>query len=144
MKRRLFDCQLASRCEAGGWRTECVFVQRDATGKRCFHWLRCRRVGRHQISFEPGLSSDSLLSLVFVRTAVCVKPAPLTLRREKTADAIWRRGSTFIPAGQDKPRRKSFRGSFVACFGPDSGSPKMKDRSPSSQKLVRRVHWEQN
>ena len=58
----------------------------------------CRRVGRHQISVEPGHRSDSLLSLGFVRTAVCVKPAPLTLRREKTADTIWRPGSTYQQA----------------------------------------------
>ena len=50
-----------SRCEAGGWRTACVFVQRAATGTRCFHRLRCWRVGRHQISFEPGLCLDSRL-----------------------------------------------------------------------------------
>ena len=45
----------------GGWRTACVFVQRAATGRRCFHRLRCRRVGRHQISGQPGLRLDSRL-----------------------------------------------------------------------------------
>ena len=33
-----------------------LFIER-----RCVHRLRCRRVGRHQISFEPGLRSDSRL-----------------------------------------------------------------------------------
>ena len=65
-----------SRCEAGGWRTACVFVQRAATGRRCFHRLRCRRVGRHQISFEPGLRSDSRL---------CEARTPNT---KKTADTM--------------------------------------------------------
>ena len=35
--------------------------QRAATERHCVHRLRCRRVGRHQISFEPGLRSDSRL-----------------------------------------------------------------------------------
>ena len=46
-----------SRCEAGGWRTACVFVQRAATGRRCFHRLRCRRV----------VDIKSVLSLGFVQ-----------------------------------------------------------------------------
>ena len=106
--------------------------QRAATERRCVHRLRCRRVGRHQISFEPGLRSDSLLSLGFVRTAVCVKPAPLTLRREKTADTIGRPGSTGRKTSEPKARRKSFWGSFVACIGPDSGS--RTERTPGERR----------
>ena len=42
------------------------------------------------IGFAAGgwVDIKSVLSLGFVRTAVCVKPAPLTLRRKKTADTM--------------------------------------------------------
>ncbi len=64
------------------------------------------------IGFAAGgwVDIKSVLSLGFVRTAVCVKPAPLTLRREKTADTIWRPGSTCPTSETSEARRKSFRG----------------------------------
>ena len=129
--------------------------QRAATGRRCFHRLRCRRVGRHQISFEPGLRSDSLLSLGFVRTAVCVKPAPLTLRREKTADTIWRPGSTYQQAKTtetSEARRKSFLRTAV-CVKPAPltlrrentadtiGRPGSTGRKTSEPKARRKSFW---
>ena len=57
------------------------FVQGASTGTRCFHRLRCRRVGRHQIMYV-------VVNLGCVWTAVCVQPAPLT-QEDCGDDALW-------------------------------------------------------
>ena len=64
--------------------------QRAATERRCVHRLRCRRVGRHQISFEPGLRSDSRL---------CEARTTNTAKREDCGYNLetWQ----YLPAGQD-------------------------------------------